>query len=123
MDNDTENLKLSHQISWKTTDDEMLFFQQIGLRWAQMHWGTEPPDRDEITAADTTPIIPRESNSGNREEMKILRSIATLFGSWVSLVFRSQSTIFILEILTVPVESSEEGTLQGYSTWTISEQR
>ena len=50
MDNDTENLKLSHQISWKATDDEMLFFQQIGLRWAQMHWGTEPPDRDEISA-------------------------------------------------------------------------
>jgi mannonate dehydratase len=47
---DPENIKLSHQISWKATDDEMLFFQQIGIRWAQMHWGTEPPAMDGISA-------------------------------------------------------------------------
>jgi mannonate dehydratase len=45
-ENDPNNIKLAHQIRWDASDDDLLFFKQIGLRWMQMHWGSQTRDVD-----------------------------------------------------------------------------
>ena len=47
-EHDPDNIKIGHQISWNATDDDLLFYRQIGLRWVQMSWGRETPDLDKM---------------------------------------------------------------------------
>lgn len=44
----TNEIKLAHQIQWNASDDDLLFYQQIGMRWVQMSWGSEKPDVDKM---------------------------------------------------------------------------
>ncbi len=47
---DPANTKIAHRLSANITDDEMLFLQQIGLRWARVEFGTAPTPLDKIAA-------------------------------------------------------------------------
>jgi mannonate dehydratase len=47
-ENDPKNIKIAHQIRWDATDSDLLFYQQIGMRWVQMSWGRERPDLDQM---------------------------------------------------------------------------
>ncbi len=48
----TSGIKIAHRISARTvTDDDLLFFQQIGLRWARLEFGQAPVTLDELRAA------------------------------------------------------------------------
>lgn len=50
---DPGNIKIAHQIPWTSSDEDLLFLKQIGLRWAQVSWGNETPDVDAMRAAQT----------------------------------------------------------------------
>lgn len=41
---DPRNIKIGHQIKWDASDDDLLFYKQIGMRWAQVSWGRETPN-------------------------------------------------------------------------------
>ena len=43
---DPGNIKLSHRISARVSDDDLLFLKQIGLRWARVEFGDQPVSLD-----------------------------------------------------------------------------
>ena len=43
-----DHIKIAHQIGSDASDDDLLFYEQIGLRWVQMSWGSERPDVDRM---------------------------------------------------------------------------
>ena len=45
---DPTNVKLAHAISDRATDDDMLFLQQLGLRWVRVNFGPAGEDLDAI---------------------------------------------------------------------------
>ena len=45
---DADNIKIAHQIRWDASDDDLLFYKQIGMRWVQMHWASQEPDVNEM---------------------------------------------------------------------------
>src|SRR5437016_14468529 len=48
---DPSNTKLAHRLDARgITDDDMLFLQQIGMRWARVEFGAEPAPFDTIDA-------------------------------------------------------------------------
>ena len=47
---DASNIKLSHRISADVTDEELLFLQQIGLRWARVEFGERETPFDYLRA-------------------------------------------------------------------------
>jgi len=48
---DPSNIKIAHRINAKAvTDDDLLFFQQIGLRWARLEFGEAPLSLDQFRA-------------------------------------------------------------------------
>ena len=49
-EDDPGNIKIAHRIGWNVTDDDLLFFKQIGLRWARLEYGSEDPDVDKLRA-------------------------------------------------------------------------
>jgi len=51
-EDDPDNVKISHRINARSvTDDDLLFFQQIGLRWARLEFGEQPITLDQLRAA------------------------------------------------------------------------
>lgn len=52
-ENDPQNIKIGHQISWDASDSDLLFYKQIGMRWVQMSWGNEIPDVDKMRQLQT----------------------------------------------------------------------
>jgi mannonate dehydratase len=51
-DPDANNTKLCHRLDYKNiTDDDLLFLQQIGLRWARVEWGSGDVSFDALRAA------------------------------------------------------------------------
>src|SRR3984885_6684807 len=52
QDNEAGNIKIAHRINARAvTDDDLLFFQQIGLRWARLEFGETPITLDQLRAA------------------------------------------------------------------------
>jgi len=49
-EDDSDNIKLARTISWNTSDEDMLFFKQIGLRWARLEYGAQNPHVDNLCA-------------------------------------------------------------------------
>jgi len=48
---DPGNIKIAHRINARSvTDDDLLFFQQIGLRWARLEFGEAPISLDQLRA-------------------------------------------------------------------------
>lgn len=47
-ENDPKNIKIAHQIPSDASDEDLLFYKQIGMRWAQVHWKSQAPDVDEM---------------------------------------------------------------------------
>src|ERR1700733_14465500 len=48
---DAANIKIAHRINARAvTDDDLLFFQQIGLRWARLEFGEAPITFDQLRA-------------------------------------------------------------------------
>jgi mannonate dehydratase len=45
---DPANIKLAHRTSWKASDEELFFLQQIGLRWVRLEYGSEDPSVDAL---------------------------------------------------------------------------
>ena len=46
---DAANIKIAHRINARAvTDDDLLFFQQIGLRWARLEFGEAPITLDQL---------------------------------------------------------------------------
>ncbi len=46
---DAANIKIAHRINARTvTDDDLLFFQQIGLRWARLEFSEAPITLDQL---------------------------------------------------------------------------
>jgi len=43
-------IKLAHVVPWDASDDDLLFYRQIGLRWVRLNCGEEPPDLDHLRA-------------------------------------------------------------------------
>ena len=51
-ESDPENVKIAHRINALTvSDDDLLFFQQIGLRWARLEFGAAPITLDQLRVA------------------------------------------------------------------------
>lgn len=51
QDNDAGNIKIAHRINARgVTDDDLLFFQQIGLRWARLEFGETPVTLEQLRA-------------------------------------------------------------------------
>ena len=51
-DDDAAGIKIAHRIDWKgLTDDDLLFFQQIGLKWARVEFGAGEMTLDQLRAA------------------------------------------------------------------------
>src|ERR1035438_1684900 len=51
QDSDRDNIKIAHRINARAvTDDDLLFFQQIGLRWARLEFGEAPISLDQLRA-------------------------------------------------------------------------
>src|SRR3984885_14308776 len=51
QDNEAGNIKIAHRINARAvTDDDLLFFQQIGLRWARLEFGETPITLDQLRA-------------------------------------------------------------------------
>lgn len=42
------DIKLAHSVPWDSSDEDLLFLQQIGLEWTQVVWGSEPVDADDV---------------------------------------------------------------------------
>lgn len=50
-EDDPANTRIAHRINIRgLTDDDLLFFQQIGLRWARVEWGNEAVTLDSLRA-------------------------------------------------------------------------
>src|SRR5689334_20470972 len=50
-ENDPQNIKLAHRLDAKTiTDDDLLFLQQIGLRWVRLEFGDGDTTFDSLRA-------------------------------------------------------------------------
>lgn len=49
-ENDPGNIKIARRIPWNLTDDDLLFFKQIGLRWARLEYRLEDPSVDKLRA-------------------------------------------------------------------------
>ena len=50
-ESDPANVKIAHRINAKgLTDDDLLFYQQIGLRWARVEFGEAPITLDQLRA-------------------------------------------------------------------------
>src|SRR5436305_7113546 len=47
-EHDENNVKLAHRVSSTLTDDELLFLQQIGLRWARVELRPEEAELDAL---------------------------------------------------------------------------
>jgi mannonate dehydratase len=47
---DAGNTKIAHRVSAKISDDDMLFLQQIGMRWARVEFGEAPTPFEAIRA-------------------------------------------------------------------------
>ena len=47
---DPGNIKLSHRISARVSDDDLLFLKQIGMRWARVEFGEKPVTIDFMRA-------------------------------------------------------------------------
>ena len=45
---DKDNIKLARTILWNADDDALLFFKQIGLRWARLEYGSQEPHVDNL---------------------------------------------------------------------------
>jgi mannonate dehydratase len=49
-ENDPGNIKIARRTPWNVTDDDLLFFKQIGLRWVRLEYGSEDPSVDKLRA-------------------------------------------------------------------------
>lgn len=49
-EDDPGNIKIARRIPWNVTEDDLLFFKQIGLRWARLEYGSEDPGVDKLRA-------------------------------------------------------------------------
>jgi mannonate dehydratase len=49
-EHDPSNIKLCHRVSARLPDEDLLFLQQIGLRWARVEFGTQPAPFEFIKA-------------------------------------------------------------------------
>ena len=49
-EHDPGNVKLAHRIPARVSDDDLLFFKQIGMRWARVEFGQEDPALDSLAA-------------------------------------------------------------------------
>jgi len=50
-ENDPANTKIAHRINARAvTDDDLLFFRQVGLRWARLEFGEAPISLDQLRA-------------------------------------------------------------------------
>ena len=50
-ENDPANIKIAHRINARAvTDDDLLFFRQVGLRWARLEFGEAPISLDQLRA-------------------------------------------------------------------------
>ena len=48
-ENDPANIKIAHRINARAvTDDDLLFFRQVGLRWARLEFGEAPISLDQL---------------------------------------------------------------------------
>ena len=47
---DPANTKIAHRVSARINDDDLLFLQQIGMRWLRVEWGEGPVPLDSIRA-------------------------------------------------------------------------
>jgi mannonate dehydratase len=47
-EHDPANTRLAHRVSARISDEDLLFLQQIGLRWARVEFGAEPTSLDAI---------------------------------------------------------------------------
>jgi mannonate dehydratase len=47
---DPGNIKLSHRVSARLPDDDMLFLKQLGIRWARVEFGDEDYSIDQLRA-------------------------------------------------------------------------
>ncbi|MBT4501249.1 MAG: D-mannonate dehydratase [Gemmatimonadetes bacterium] len=45
---DPGNLKIAHIVPWNASDDDLLFWKQIGLRWVRLEYGREDPNVDAL---------------------------------------------------------------------------
>src|SRR5580700_4187251 len=51
QESDRNNVKIAHRINARgVSDDDLLFFQQIGLRWARLEFGEAPISLDQLRA-------------------------------------------------------------------------
>ncbi len=46
---ESNNIKLTHSIGPNASDDDLLFFKQIGLRWVRLHYGDWDADVDKLS--------------------------------------------------------------------------
>ena len=49
-DQDPSNIKISHRLPSRISDDDLLFLKQIGLRWARVEFGDDDPSLDHLAA-------------------------------------------------------------------------
>jgi len=49
-EHDPGNIKLAHRIPARVSEDDLLFFKQIGMRWARVEFGQEDPTLDSLAA-------------------------------------------------------------------------
>jgi mannonate dehydratase len=47
-EHDPANIKLAHRTAWNSTDEELLFLKQIGLRWVRLEYGDQDPGVDAL---------------------------------------------------------------------------
>ncbi|MBC8229653.1 mannonate dehydratase [bacterium] len=45
---DKDNIKLARTIAWNVSNDDLLFFKQIGLRWARLEYSSQVPHVDNL---------------------------------------------------------------------------
>src|SRR3954447_10051918 len=51
-DDDSNGIKIAHRLDYQgLTDDDLLFLQQIGLRWVRVEFGDGPLSLDQLRAA------------------------------------------------------------------------
>lgn len=47
---DESPIRLAHVVPWDASDDDLLFLQQIGLRWVRLNYGEQDPHVDRLRA-------------------------------------------------------------------------
>ena len=47
-EHDPDNLKIAHIVPWNASDDDLLFWKQIGLRWVRLEYGNQDPGVDAL---------------------------------------------------------------------------